>query len=806
MPTSETGPVLDVSPSVPRHDAMHSHHSQSFVPSLVLCLVALAGLIGCEQAEPDGPQGPAPVVRDVGMQTDVGALGPRPDTGPDEPVDMDPERAVDQGVEVDMAPPAACADGVDNDGDGAIDHPADPGCEGPDDDDEVDPIVLPECGDGVDNDGDGDIDLTDGDCLSADDPRERGGANDADCGNGVDDDGDGLVDFPNDPGCSGAGDPDERDGADVPACANGEDDDGDGRIDFPDDPGCQGRGDDDESEPPVVPACGNGEDDDGNGAIDFPADPGCDSAADPDESNPCGAVQLIDLNAAIDADGVYDGTLADLETTTVGTCGGRAGGEIAFLWRFDRLVERLTFTTDHPETTAPTVLYVRRRCDEPDLGCNRGTDDAPGTSVTLERPQPGVYFVIVDTGSRDVIGDFRLTVEVEYPPECRDAIDNDEDGLTDRDDPGCAEFDDPDELDPAEPPVCSNGLDDDGDGLLDYPADDECLTAGFDREQPLCDLPIPFVAIGQEGGRFDLDAPAEGAQSLAQGTCGGFGTAEGVLVVTLDDPSDVAIRTYFGDAEVQVPLYVRTDCLDADSEIACRGQGQAGPIALANADRGIYYVLVEQDPALGAVPLTVEVEIISNIRECNDLIDNDGDGRLDLADPGCVEGLDDSEADPPEVPECADGQDNDGDGAIDWPDDDGCTGAGDTGETPLCMFNPDVIEVGPNGGQVQYVSAGQPSVGRGGCGGGGPQAVVAITIRQPSALTATIIDRDYDTLIFLRAVCDDANTEIACNDDANGLASAINVARLEAGTYFLFLDGFGGGAGRGTVDIVVRPL
>lgn len=107
---------------------------------------------------------------------------------------------------------------------------------------------------------------------------------------------------------------------------------------------------------------------------------------------------------------------------------------------------------------------------------------------------------------------------------------------------------------------------------------------------------------------------------------------------------------------------------------------------------------------------------------------------------------------------------------------------------------------------MRYDSRGQPSVGRGGCGGGGPQAVVAITVRQPSSIRATIVDRSYDTLIFLRAVCDDANTELACNDDSNGLASAINVGRVDAGTYFLFLDGFAGSSGTGTVDIVVTPL
>jgi acid phosphatase type 7 len=40
-------------------------------------------------------------------------------------------------------PAAACADGVDNDGDGAIDHPADPGCADPADTDEIDPSQPP---------------------------------------------------------------------------------------------------------------------------------------------------------------------------------------------------------------------------------------------------------------------------------------------------------------------------------------------------------------------------------------------------------------------------------------------------------------------------------------------------------------------------------------------------------------------------------------------------------------------------------------------------------------------------------------
>jgi outer membrane protein OmpA-like peptidoglycan-associated protein len=65
---------------------------------------------------------------------------------------------------------SACGDGVDNDGDGRIDYPADPGCTSVDDDDETDPA---QCKDGVDNDGDGLTDYpADKGCSSADDDDE----------------------------------------------------------------------------------------------------------------------------------------------------------------------------------------------------------------------------------------------------------------------------------------------------------------------------------------------------------------------------------------------------------------------------------------------------------------------------------------------------------------------------------------------------------------------------------------------------------------------------------------------------------
>jgi hypothetical protein len=70
--------------------------------------------------------------------------------------------------------------------------------------------------------------------------------------------------------------------------------------------------------------------------------------------------------------------------------------------------------------------------------------------------------------------------------------------------------------------------------------------------------------------------------------------------------------------------------------------------------------------------------------DCNDGRDNDGDGLIDDADPGCAYNDGDSEyPNPPEPPAkaCANDSDDDGDGLTDYPDDPGCASADDDDET-----------------------------------------------------------------------------------------------------------------------------
>ncbi|MGQ0618582.1 MAG: OmpA family protein [Panacagrimonas sp.] len=84
--------------------------------------------------------------------------------GPDPVVEPVPEPVV-------VVPPLlVCSDTLDNDGDGLVDYPQDPGCTAADDSDETDPKA---CSDGKDNDGDGLIDHPgDRGCDSADDNDE----------------------------------------------------------------------------------------------------------------------------------------------------------------------------------------------------------------------------------------------------------------------------------------------------------------------------------------------------------------------------------------------------------------------------------------------------------------------------------------------------------------------------------------------------------------------------------------------------------------------------------------------------------
>lgn len=84
---------------------------------------------------------------------------------------------------------------------------------------------------------------------------------------------------------------------------------------------------------------------------------------------------------------------------------------------------------------------------------------------------------------------------------------------------------------------------------------------------------------------------------------------------------------------------------------------------------------------IASASLTVSGSGGATVAACSDGVDNDGDGLVDLSDPGCTDAQDSdefNEVTPPPAA-CSDGSDNDGDGLADLSDP-GCTDASDTDE------------------------------------------------------------------------------------------------------------------------------
>jgi hypothetical protein len=370
-----------------------------------------------------------------------------------------PDQRDDDGDGIGTACDVACDDGTDNDGNGLVDFPDDPGCASP-----SDPIESPNCSDGVDNDLDGLIDGDDPGCAAATAVSEI-----AACENGLDDDGDGLIDHPADSGCTGPFDQSE-----YLACRDGLDNDGDGRTDYPTDDGCSSSNSDDEA-----PQCLDGFDNDGDGQIDFPEDAGCTTPRSDLEGPQC--------DDALDNDGDGDIDYPDDAGCTAPTA------DLEGPQCDDALDNDGDGDTDYPDDagcTAPTADLEGPQCDDAldndfdgdidypdDAGCPGPTADLEGPECddALDNDGDGLIDFPADPDCLDPLDDLEATL-----PACSDSRDNDGDGLIDLDDPGCISPTDRSEI-----ADCQDGIDNDDDGLVDLD-DPSCPQPHFGRELTTC--------------------------------------------------------------------------------------------------------------------------------------------------------------------------------------------------------------------------------------------------------------------------------------------------------------------------------
>jgi Ca2+-binding RTX toxin-like protein len=189
-------------------------------------------------------------------------------------------------------------------------------------------------------------------------------------------------------------------------------------------------------------------------------------------------------------------------------------------------------------------------------------------------------------------------------------------------------------------------------------------------------------------------------------------TAPATSVTTVD--------TCDSDFDTLLGVYTGTS-VAALTEVASNDDGcdvGTGSFVEFVAQRGQQYRIAVDGLAgdVGTFDLYVEQEA-PPVPQCSDGTDNDHDGRVDLADPGCASASDNDERNassqpPPEVrPQCADGRDNDGDGRVDLADR-GCVGAADDDESgPAVTPNP-----GPTAGDDRLIgtAAGETICGLGG--------------------------------------------------------------------------------------------
>ena len=583
-------------------------------------------------------------------------------------------------------------------------------------------------------------------------------------------------------------------------CNDGLDNDGDGAIDVAD-VGCSADGDDDETTPQILPECADGVDNDRDGDVDWPQDVGCGAAGAPREGSACPPSLETELAGMGQNRFQFELTGAE-QGTTQGRCGGLGAEAIVVI--DVSTPSRLTIRVRTAQTGTVSA-YLRAECGRPEseVWCDAARADR---QFTVARAEVGQYALFLDHdvpfSAERVAVDVEVAIEPLERRACEDGIDNDDDGHVDRADPGCMADTDDDELDPpGDPPLCADGQDNDGDGRADWPDDPACARASGHTETDGCRQGDEMIHLGSSGGRIAF-TPNRLSPGIARATCGGDLGGERIFALNLPEASHVIAFIEEGDAFDQTRVFARTRCLSPETERGCA----ADRLEMRNVPPGPLYVFTELGQRLReGPPPTMVVEVYPVERACNDQVDNDQDGRVDLADPGCADSLGLDEVDPQDAPECADGVDNDNDGDVDWPADSSCVAAGGSDEaSPLCPGVAQLFELEDQGGRFMVDVLGQPDGHRGQCGGGTGESAIRLVLGAPARVVVETHGQGFDTVLYARANCGpDPAGELGCDDDGGDGHLSRLVLDLLPGTWFLFVDGFAGEGGRTDVSVDV---
>jgi PKD repeat protein len=150
-------------------------------------------------------------------------------------------------------------------------------------------------------------------------------------------------------------------------------------------------------------------------------------------------------------------------------------------------------------------------------------------------------------------------------------------------------------------------------------------------------------------------------------------------------------RTFNGTASIDLTPY-ESDVEDSGSGLQWSVLGADPAIAEISVDINDVLTVTPRAAGYDIITLvlrdldgatdTIDVPINTGsfvLPQCSDGVDNDGDGLVDMLDPGCSDSSDNNESNPVVLHACNDGLDNDGDGLIDMFDP-GCSNSSDDDE------------------------------------------------------------------------------------------------------------------------------
>ncbi len=489
-------------------------------------------------------------------------------------------------------------------------------------------------------------------------------------------------------------------------------------------------------------ACNDGLDNDRDGRVDFPDDPDCTDALDDDEAAPVAQPQCSD---GLDNDNDGQPDLAD------------------------------------SDCTGP--LDVSESGQNPTTICSNGTDD-DGDELTDFPFDPGC-----------IAAGHNSEADPSPPPACANNMDDDANGTTDFPaDPGCVAAGDETEAALASPPACANGVDDDESGATDWPADPGCDGAGDLTEVSPCGAGAPVINLNAhlaDHAAYDgtlVDAPAH---LVAE--CGGAAGGERIFLYTVEQRLDrLVFSTRHMETEAPVVMYLRDQCRGRESQCD-RGLADDPGATITVTDPPVgatYFLVVDTGSRMSVGRFRLTVDAVRP-PQCRDSEDNDGDGQVDLGDPGCEESEDNDELDPAEPPVCANDLDDDGDGRVDWPADPDCAAAGGPEEAPPCALNIPFVRVGQAGGDFPLAAVQGAGQAQGRCEPGlGAETVVVLTLTDPSDVdfqVLTAAGAPLQVTLHARDACADQASEIGCRRGAASM-EPLRLVEVDRGTHYLFAE------------------